>query len=435
MVDSGHLIILKYYNILYLILNRTAVNKYNIIDTNIEIRAGYKILWNQYYYSSEKKDSLWANGLNPRLDGLPAERERSKTTPPQVRIQLVDETGKALQEDLIISGKSCYICFSIESSDPDMPCLAAYSEPNWSKRPKDIRYSSWFDIYNSKFPAELLQIMDRFNGKSNPRFSGNLMKSGIHFYAFYNAPSVKQDEDLTVTLPFRYTYDENLAGQEEFWIKGSNSVTFTLTRGMADEDISDIVGLNVTTSNCTDQATVALVLPGGQVGRFTGRMVELVPTDHWWPGMLNDWRKRNQKMMEYDLSKKLKKGGIKQLAGDIVAAYDQRLSSGLSAVFTVSDILNAKSDEKIVSETSKVVAGILIPSEGVLLPVLEMGFIWAKREKKESSMLKELNRASPDVPFRPATVYHSASELYGTRIMYKVINETMYFIPLGKTSL
>ncbi|RKY76373.1 hypothetical protein DRQ07_10415, partial [candidate division KSB1 bacterium] len=98
-------------------------------------------------------------------------------------------------------------------------------------------------------------------------------------------------------------------------------------------------------------------------------------------------------------------------------------------------ILNSKSDETIVSETNKVIAGILIPSGGVLLPVLEMGFMWAKREKKESSMLQELNRANPDVPFRPATMYHSAGELYGTRIMYKVINETMYFIPLGKTSL
>jgi len=409
--------------------------KHNIEDTDIEIKTEYKIFWNQYYYSSEKKDVLWANGLNPRLDGLPAEGEGSNAAPPRVRIELVDETGTPLQENLIVAGKSHYLRFSVESSTPEASCLAACSEPRWSTRPRELLYSPWGDAYNRQPPVELLPAMDRFNGKSNPRFSGNLMGDAIHFYAFFTAPSVKQDEDLIVTLPFRYTLDENLAGQEDFWRESEKSVTFTLTRGKASRDVSDVVQLNVTTWRHTDHTTVALVLPGGQVGRFRGSMVELVPTDRWWPGMLDKWRKRNKEMMNFDLSKKVKQNGIKQLAGDVVTAYDKSLGTGLAAAFAVEDIVGAQSKEEIVRETGKTAAGLLIPAGGVLLPLMEMGFMWAKRERQEAEMLRELNRTGPALPFKPATLYQSTDEPYGTRIMYKVIDKTLYFIPLGKTSL
>ncbi len=409
--------------------------KEGISDTDIEIKAAYRVYWTDYYYGSEDIDALWPNGLNPRLDGLPSEEERENRAPPRIRIELVDETGSPRPDNIIVSGTRNFIRLAIESSSQETSCLAAYSEPHWSNRPGELRYSGWGDAYNQRPPRDLLPDMDRFNGTSNPRFSGDLMGGSVYFYAFFIAPSVKQEENLTVSLSYKYAFDTNLAGQEEYWREGEGKATFTLTRGRTSSSLSDIVQLNVTATREEKKATVALTLPGGQIGCFRGSIVELAPTDRWWPDMLEDWRKRNQEMMDYDLSKKVRQGGREQMVGDIISAYDQGLGTGLAAAFAMDDIVAAETEDEVIKETGTAAAGLLIPAGGVMLPVLEMGFMWAKRQKEEAGMLQELNRIGPVVPFRQATMYRSVDQLYGTRIMYKIVDDTLYLIPLGKTSL
>jgi len=412
---------------------------YKLVDsmssTDLVVTAEYNIVWSKAYKNKETKEGTWTNALNPRQDASLSEAEQAALKPPQLNAKLVNGQGQPLEQEKVVAGKNYFIRFSIVP-DQSGSCLAAYSEPKWDPRPRDIQYSSWLDILDSRPPLDLADNMDTFNRDNNPRFSGELYSPGVQFYARFTAPQQKKEEDFQVILPIHFSSDLHLADQEEYWDEASKTLSFEIAATEdASRDLSDLLNIRVTElSRETDQPAV-FILPGGRIGQFRGTIVRVQPTGRGWLRDIDDWHERNTALEEMDLTDRVEVEGEKQLAADVLSAQSQALGDVLSFAFSTKGIVEAESEAEVLEETGKAIMSLTVPGVGIIMPLLEAGKEFYKREGIENKLLKTLNLKNQDKPFNKGTMYTSPDQYYGDRVFFKVIDGTMYAIVLGETSM
>ncbi len=404
------------------------------LGPNLFIEAEYKIKWSKSYFSSENVNSIWTEAINSRTDGLAMESELAIETPPIASIELVNSDGNTVNSKDVIAKKEYYLKFSIKKdSDNSQDYLMSWDEPKYSIQPESVNYSKWMDTYNLKNPITISDSKEKFNKKINKRFTGKLSNKSIIFYSYVQFPKVKYDEKLKVTIPIKYSYELSLSGNEQYWNTINKTETFILKPIQAESNLSKIVEFYVSELSREKQPLFGLTLSGGQIASFSGEIVWMQPTNKWWMKDLEKWTKLNGDLLEGEgFEKEISDGGKKQLVGELVNSYDNELVNGLSTLFTVKNIVQAETQEEIIEETGKAIISTVVPLSGIMLPLLESAKVWNKRDGMEEALLSEANRGAFQ-KFQKGTIYINAEEVLGRRIIFKVIDNTMYAIELGRT--